>query len=36
MGFKIVTDSRANLTDGQIEEYGVEILSLKYYIDGKE
>lgn len=36
MGFKIVTDSSANLTDGQIEEYGVEILSLKYYIDGKE
>lgn len=36
MGFKIVTDSSANLTDKQIEDYGVEILSLKYYIDGKE
>jgi len=36
MSFKIVTDSAANLTDSQIEEYGVEILSLKYIIDGKE
>lgn len=36
MGYKIVTDSAANLTDKQIEDYGVEILSLKYIIDGKE
>lgn len=36
MSFKIVTDSAANLTDEQISEYGVEILSLKYIIDGKE
>ncbi len=33
MGYKIVTDSCANLTDAQIENYGVEIISLKYYID---
>ncbi len=32
MGYKIVTDSCANLTDEQISEYGVEILSLKYYV----
>lgn len=36
MGYRIVTDSSANLTDEQISEYGVEILSLKYYINGKE
>lgn len=36
MGFKIVTDSCANLTDKQIEDYGVEIISLNYYIKGKE
>lgn len=32
MAYKIITDSSANLTDAQIAEYGVEILSLKYYI----
>lgn len=32
MAWKIITDSSANLTDAQIAEYGVEILSLKYYI----
>ncbi len=32
MSYKIVTDSCANLTDEQISEYGVEILSLKYYV----
>lgn len=36
MGYKIITDSCANLTDKQIAEYGVEILSLKYYIEGRE
>lgn len=36
MSFKIVTDSCANLTDEQIKEYGVEIISLKYYIEDKE
>lgn len=36
MSFKIVTDSCANLTDKQISDYGVEILSLKYYINGLE
>ena len=34
MGYKIVTDSCANLTDNQIEDYGIEIISLKYYVDG--
>lgn len=33
MGYKIVTDSCANLTDAQIKEYGVEIISLKYYVE---
>lgn len=36
MGYKIVTDSCANLTDKQINDYGVEIISLNYYIKGKE
>lgn len=36
MSFKIVTDSGANLLDSQIAEYGLEIMSLKYYINGKE
>ena len=35
MGYKIVTDSCANLTDKQIEDYGVEVISLRYYIDEK-
>ncbi len=35
MSYKIITDSCANLTDAQIEEFGVEILSLKYYIEDK-
>lgn len=36
MGYKIVTDSSANLTDSQIKDYGIEILSLKYYINDRE
>ncbi len=36
MSFRIVTDSCANLTDEQIKEYGVDIISLKYYIEDKE
>lgn len=36
MSYKIVTDSCANLTDKQISNYGVEIISLNYYIKGKE
>ena len=36
MSFRIVTDSCANLTDEQIKEYGVSIISLKYRIDDKE
>lgn len=35
MSFKIVTDSCANLTDAQIENYGVDIISLRYYIEDK-
>lgn len=35
MGYKIVTDSCANLTDKQIEDYGLEIISLRYYIEDK-
>lgn len=33
MSYKIITDSCANLTDRQIADYELEILSLKYYID---
>jgi DegV family protein with EDD domain len=33
MSYKIITDSCANLTDKQIADYGVEILSLKYYVN---
>lgn len=33
MAYKIVTDSCANLTDAQIENYGVEVISLKYFIE---
>ena len=36
MSYRIVTDSCANLTDQQIKEYGVEIISLKYHIGDKE
>ncbi len=36
MSYRIVTDSCANLTDEQIKEYGVEIISLKYRIEDKE
>lgn len=36
MSFKIITDSAANLTDEQIRQYDVEIISLKYIVDGKE
>lgn len=35
MSYKIVTDSCANLTDKQITDYGVEIISLKYFINDK-
>lgn len=35
MSFRIVTDSSANLTDRQIEEYGLEIVTLSYIADGK-
>lgn len=36
MSYRIVTDSCANLTDEQIKKFGVEILPMKYYINGKE
>ena len=36
MSYRIVTDSCANLTDEQIKEYGVEIISLKYRVEDKE
>lgn len=36
MSFKIVTDSCANLTDKQIADYGIDIISLNYYIKGEE
>lgn len=35
MGFKIVTDSCANLTDEQIKEFDVEIMSLQYHMNDK-
>lgn len=34
--YVIVTDSTANLTTDMIEEYGIEVLSLNYYVDGNE
>lgn len=36
MGYKIVTDSCANLTLSQIKEYDVEVISLKYNMGDKE
>ncbi len=32
MSYKIITDSCANLTDAQIADFDLEILSLKYYV----
>ncbi len=34
--YVIVTDSTANLTVEMIEKYGIEVLSLNYYVEGKE
>lgn len=34
--YKIVTDSTANLSGDLIEKYGIEVLSLNYYVEGKE
>ena len=31
MSYTIVTDSSCNLTAKQIEDYGIEIISLKYF-----
>lgn len=36
MSYKIITDSCANLTYGQIKEYGVEVISLKYFVNDKD
>lgn len=36
MSYRIITDSCANLTDKQIEAYGVEIISLKYCVNGTD
>lgn len=34
--YVIVTDSTANLPVDMIEKYGIEVLSLNYYVEGKE
>lgn len=34
--YVIVTESTANLPEDMIEKYGLEILSLNYYVDGEE
>lgn len=34
--YAIITDSTANLTGAMIEKYQLEVLSLNYYVDGKE
>lgn len=36
MNYQIITDSCANLTDKQIADYDLKILSLKYCVSGKE
>jgi len=36
MGYEIVTDSSADLTDELIEEYGIHIVSLRFRIGGEE
>lgn len=36
MSYKIITDSCANLTDAQIENYEIEIMSLKYRMAEKD
>ena len=36
MNYQIITDSCSNLTDKQIADYDLKILSLKYCVSGKE
>jgi len=36
MSYQIITDSCANLTDAQIADYGVKIISLKYCVAGTD
>ena len=36
MGYEIVTDSSADLTDELIEEYGIHIVSLSFRVGGEE
>ena len=35
MGYTIVTDSSCNLSSKQIDDYGLEIISLKYFAGDK-
>ena len=35
MGYEIVTDSSADLTDELIEEYGIHIVSLSFRVGGR-
>ena len=36
MGYEIVTDSSADLTDELIEQYGIHIVSLSFRVGGEE
>ena len=36
MSFEIVTDSAANLPEEMIEQYGIHVLSLSFFVDDKE
>ncbi|MGI6199438.1 MAG: DegV family protein [Christensenellales bacterium] len=36
MSFVIVTDSSANLTDALIDQYDIRVLSLRFYVSGRE
>ena len=36
MSFELITDSSANLTDGQIEAFGLHIISLRVRVEGRE
>ena len=36
MGYEIVTDSSADLTDELLQEYGIHIVSLSFRVGGEE
>lgn len=36
MGFKIITDSAANLPEKMIDQYDLSVLSLSFFVEGKE